>query len=78
MKKICLECLEEKPEKDYTDWKSDFCDDCLLKKFYKQNVIQLAVDHKKVCNHSDCNVSLIMLLEMSKKVGIKCKRKCNY
>jgi len=71
MKKICLECLMQRDEKEFTNWESGICDNCLLEKFYKQNVIQLARDHKRVCNHSDCNVSLILLLEMAQKVGIK-------
>ena len=71
MNKICIGCLEQKKEKEFTKWERGICNKCLLDKFYKQNVIQLAKDHKNVCNHSNCSVSLILFLEMAQKVGIK-------
>ena len=71
MERICEECLEDKNEREFTDFNRGICNKCLLGGAYKQNVIALAVGHKKYCNHSDCNVSLILLLEMAKKIGIK-------
>ena len=71
MRKICENCLKQKDEKEYSNWEGGICDKCLLEKVYKQNIIQLAQDHKRVCNHSNCNVSLLLLLEMAEKVGIK-------
>ena len=71
MERICEKCLENKNEKEFTDFDRGVCNKCLLGGAYKQNVIELVVGHKKHCNHSDCNVSLILLLEMAQKVGIK-------
>ncbi len=71
MIKICSKCFKEKSEKDFSDWERGICDECMLQEIYKNNVIQLAEDHKINCNHSNCNISLILLLEMAKKTGIK-------
>ncbi len=71
MEKICEKCLEKKSEKEFVTWERGICDKCMLQEIYKNNVIQLAEDHKINCNHSNCNVSLILLLEMAQRTGIK-------
>lgn len=38
---------------------------------YKWNTIQLAKHHRKFCDGRDCNISLIVLMEMAEKAGIK-------
>jgi len=44
-------------------------------KAYKINVIALAKYHKKYCKESDCNVSLILLRQMSEELGIRFTKK---
>lgn len=38
---------------------------------YKKNLIKLVSHHRIYCLGEDCNVSLILVLEMAQKLGIK-------
>ena len=42
-----------------------------IKRAYRLNVVALAIQHKRQCNESDCNVSLILLRKMCEEAGIK-------
>ena len=46
-----------------------------IKEAYKMDLIALAKNHKEHCNGEDCNISLILLAEMGKKLGIKFTKK---
>lgn len=45
------------------------------KKAYKLNCINIAKHHKKCCDGEDCNISLILLSEMLRELGIKISKK---
>jgi hypothetical protein len=41
------------------------------KKAYRINAINLARHHRKHCEGENCNISLILLMEMAKESGVK-------
>ena len=41
-----------------------------MKEAYKANLIALANHHRKFCEGEECNISLILLLQMAEKYGI--------
>lgn len=43
----------------------------MIKDFYKINIIKLAKHHKKYCDGENCDISLILLMEMTKELGVK-------
>jgi len=42
-----------------------------IEQVYRKNTINLAKHHKKYCNDQDCCISLYLLLEMAKDLGIQ-------
>ena len=41
-----------------------------IEEVYRFNLIELAKHHRKFCEGENCNISLILLLEMAGKIGI--------
>jgi len=41
------------------------------KTILKENAIRIAKDHKKHCDGEDCNISLLLLVELLDNAGIK-------
>ena len=41
-----------------------------IEEAYKLNLIELAKHHRKFCEGEDCNISLILLMQMAEKLGI--------
>ena len=42
-----------------------------IEEAYKLNLIELAKHHKKYCEGEECNISLILLMQMAERLGIK-------
>ena len=41
-----------------------------LRKVYKLNTLEIAKHHREFCEGEDCNISLIILMQMAENLGV--------